>query len=368
MTVYIVLIIVLCGIALFSGLFEQARKWGLPTIMVVLFFLMAFRARTVGTDTNSYVWLFTSHGMAFSSLGEMWSSRGDITALYDSYAWVIYQLVPFEQSILICNSFIICLGVYLFIREFSETEVFSALLYVLSFCYFFAFNGMRQSVAAAIVLMALVCMRREKYVSEVLLLIIALGIHQTSLFMVPVVIAAHILNNSQHFGAAWILFACLAAAFSIRILYAPLFEVFSGLFSHFGMYAEGASPFSITDTTQGRQAFLYIVIALFMLMSVCVPGVSQTIAIHKERRTLWLMASLCVGFGVFCTNYELLARLIYYVLPALACILGTLSKQLDVGNKTVLVRMGLLACYLVLCLYMLYANYGNVVPYTFFWK
>jgi hypothetical protein len=368
MTAYYVLFVVIGGIALFSGLLERAKRWGLPTIMVVLFFLMAFRARSVGADTNNYVWLFMSHGMSYSSLADVWASKGDITALYDTYAWVVYQLFPFEQSILVCNSLIICLGVYLFIREFSETEVFSALLYVLSFCYFFAFNGMRQSVAAAIVLMALVCMRRGKYVPEVLLLVVALGIHQTSLVMVPVVIAAHVLRRSMKFGVTWMFVECIAVALAVRVFYGPLFNTFSDLFSRFDVYSVGGGPFSVADTTQGRQAILYVVIAVFMLVAVRMPGVSRAIAGSEDNRVLWLIGSLCVGFGIFCTDYELLARLINYMLPALGCVLGTLAKRLDRGNKTVFVRMGLLTCYFVLCVYMLQVNYSIVVPYRFFWE
>lgn len=368
MTPYYILFALVGGLALLSGIGERLKRPCLLAIMMILFFFMAFRATSVGADTANYVALFVNHGIAYDSVASIWNSKGDITALYDAYAWIVWQLFPNQQAILVCNSAIICIGVYLFIREFSETKVLSILLYVLSFCYFFAFNGMRQSVAGAIVLMALVCMNRKKYVAEIVLLAIALGVHQTSLFMYPVVAAAHILKRREHFGATSVLLACLAIALGIRLLYEPLFSAFSGMFSSFNIYAEGGGPFSSSDTTQGRQMILYGVIAVFLIVVSRVPLVSEALVNTGKGRALWLMGSLCVGFGIFCTTYELLARIIYYMLPALACLLGLVSKQLDVGNKTALIRMGFLACYFVLCIYMLMSNYSIVVPYHFFWE
>jgi transmembrane protein EpsG len=367
MTPYYVLLLLIVGLGLFSGVSKEAKEFSLLGIMVVLFFFMAFRARSVGADTNNYVWLFVSQGMSYSSLAEVWASKGDISALYDMYAWAVYQLCPYEQTILVCNSLIICVGVFLFIREFSETEIFSVLIYVLSFCYFFAFNGMRQSVAASIVLMALVCMNRKQYLPEILLLIVALGIHQSAFFMVPITISLHLLRNCKRYGATCIFVTCLAAALAVRVLYEPLFYVFSGMFEHYSMYSEGSSPYAASDLTQGRQAILYVVVGLFMFFATRIPGISRSICFDGGNRVIWLVGSLCVGMGIFCTGYELLARLIYYPLPALCCNLGLLSEKLDVGNKTVLIRMGLLVCYFVLCIYMLRSNYSIVVPYAFCW-
>lgn len=368
MTPYYVLFVLIGGLGLLSGVSARLKRFCFFAIMVVLFFFMAFRATSVGTDTANYSRLFVSHGVTWGSVVDAWNSKGDVTALYDVYAWVVYRLFPNQQAILVCNGAIICLGVWLFIREFSETEIFSVLMYVLGFCYFFAFNGMRQSLAAAIVLMALACMNRKKYVPEVLLMIVALGIHQTSLFMWPVVIAAHVLGRSRRFGVTWVFLACLALALGIRLLYAPLFSAFSGLFSRFDVYSVGGGPFSMADTTQGRQAILYGVVGVFLFVAACMPGMPEALGGNEKTRALWLLGSLCVGFGLFCTTFELLARLIYYLLPGLACVLGLVSSRLDIGNKTVLVRMGLLACYFVLCVYMLGANYSGVVPYHFFWE
>lgn len=368
MTPYYVFFLIIGALGLLSDISKEVKKFTLPTIIFVLFFFMAFRARSVGADTSNYVWLFVSHGMSYRSLAEVWASKGDITGLYDTYAWIVYQLFPYEQAILVCNSLIISAGIYLFIREFSETEVFSVLIYVLSFCYFFAFNGMRQSVAEAIVLMALVCMNRKQYVPEILLLIAAIGIHQTAIFMVPVTIATHLLRGCRHYGTTYVFVSCLAIALAIRVLYEPLFNVFSGMFEHYSMYSAGSSPYATSDLTQGRQAILYVVVGLFMFFATRMPGVSGLICLDGRNRVLWVVSSFCVGMGIFCTGYELLARLIYFTLPALSCVLGFLAKKLDVGNKTVLIRMGLLICYFMLCVYMLNANYSIVVPYSFCWE
>lgn len=368
MTPYCILFALIGSIALVNGAFCKERRWGLPVMVIVLFFFMAFRARTVGADTNNYVWLFMNHGLSYGDIAQVWASKGDITALYDVYAWLVYQLLPFEQAILVCNSIVICTGVYFFIREYSDEQVLSVLLYVLSFCYFFAFNGMRQSLAGAIVLMALVCVNKKKYGFTVILLVLALGIHQTSLFMVPVCIAVCLLAKVRKYNPAIVMLLCIGAALAVRLLYLPLFGVFAGLFDHFSMYGESGGPFSVADSTQGRQTILYVIIAVFALVASRRPGVSEAISESRCARTLWLVGSLCMGFGIFCTDYELLARLIYYLQPGLACLLGFLATRLDVGEKTALVRMGLLAGYFVLCIYMLQANYSDVVPYRFFWK
>lgn len=347
---------------------KRLSTWGLRFCFVILFCFMAFRSKTVGADTFSYVALYMSHGSTYRNVIQVFAGQGGLTALYDVYAFIVYKLFHAEQAILVCNSVVICFGFYKFIQTFSSEPFFALMLYVFTFCYFFAFNGMRQSMACSLVLLAMVCLQRDFRIVAACLMLLAIGIHQTSLFAVAVVLASFILSKSEMYSCSRIFTGALFFAFAISILYRPLFNLFSGVFGHYAMYREGASSFSVTDSTQGRQTLVYAATGFLMLLSISSKRVRNIISNSGSDRVCWLIASLCVGFGLFCTKAELLARLIYYLVPGYVCSLSAVVSAADSRNKTIILGLFLLAAYFLLCIYMLASNYSIIVPYRFFWQ
>lgn len=364
MVPYLALLALITVTALVSSVTNN-ELIGFIVISVSLFLLMGLRAKSVGADTENYVNLFVIHGAFSGGIRNIWESTGGITALYDIWAYIVYLILPYEQAILITNSAIIVLGVALFINEFANNKLYSLLLYVFSFCYFFAFNGMRQSLAGSLVLMAVVLFSHGRRIWPFLLAICAIGVHQTSIFLIFALAASWIAACCKWLTRDRLLAIALAAAFLISSLYTPLFNTFTSIFDHYSMYEQGQSQFSSSDATQGRQAILYLVILVFVMVVIRnSAGGDHCLTSSRCGRTIWFMGSMCIGFGIFCTSYELLARLLFYLVPFFCCSLDDVCFMIDKKNRTVLFRFSIAACYLVLCIYMLSSNYSIVLPYV----
>lgn len=369
MLFYITLFIILSLMYLLSAYVRVIKDEVYALACALLYFVMALRKKSVGTDTGVYVWLYLSNGESHHSFQQVVADNQSLPMVYRLYCYTIFQLFPSGQAIIIFNSAIIMIATFLFIKEYSSNKIFSLLLYVFSFSYFSAFNIMRQSVAIALILLSLVCLKRRKILLSVVFLSLSVGFHPTSLFMICVILLAlQTCVTKREFKPRFVLVLALAASLAFRILYQTLFSYFISYFSHYSMYEEGNSAFSVNDVNQGRQSLIYIAILLFLFWVLQNKNIYIRLQTNKKLRFMWSIGSICVGFGIFCTGVELLARLLYFMLPILVCVISDLAYECDLFEHTFWYRVILFICFLSLCLYMIFSNYGQVLPYEFFWE
>lgn len=84
------------------------------------------------------------------------------------------------QFIIIVTSVIICASYFIFFYRESINPAYSILLFVINKDYFMSMNGMRQYLAAAIILFSVPNMREKKWKSVLAAICIAFFIHRTS--------------------------------------------------------------------------------------------------------------------------------------------------------------------------------------------
>jgi len=120
------------------------------------------------------------------------------------------------------------------------------LLFVLLYLLLFM-NITRQGISMLISMLALLCIRRNKYVWAAAMATLAVSIHSAALFSVPVLVIGRIRWNKNRFR-----FGLIAVA-SMTLLIGPILSVFKLLFPFYAGYE--LSEY----TSQGRSSILYVI-------------------------------------------------------------------------------------------------------------
>lgn len=147
-------------------------------------------------DTAGYVNYFRGMPEHFSELSAFASSLTKDPGFYFCSA-VIRILIGNKDRIylLIIALIQICCIISVF-RKYSSDYLFSLFLFIASADYIsWMFNGIRQFMAVTIVFAATTLMLKKKYISLILVILLASTFHQSALLMIPLVFIAQ--------GKAW---------------------------------------------------------------------------------------------------------------------------------------------------------------------
>lgn len=145
--------------------------------IILLAILLGFRSpEMINNDTETYYKWFTF----------------DVDTIYEQFEWLYSFMneiakimnLPYEsvQMTMSCITFIF---LFLTFRKEKLNILMAFALYYLLCDYFRSFNIMRQMTAGSIVLYALACLRNNELRKFILCVVIASGIHTTSLIVLP---------------------------------------------------------------------------------------------------------------------------------------------------------------------------------------
>ena len=171
------------------------RKHSVLAVALLLLPLAAFAATrgwVANTDTVTYRYNFIN--VVPSTLSELPNYVSSLTK--DRIFYVLTALAKIFVSknpdvyFGIIATFQAIALVFLF-RNFSEEPALSFFLFVVSTDYFsWMFNGMRQFVAACVVLFATPFLLRKKPIPALILILLASLLHASALIMIPIALAA----------------------------------------------------------------------------------------------------------------------------------------------------------------------------------
>lgn len=144
----------------------------------------------------------------------------------------------------ICIALIQSIPIIMLFRNYSENYFFSLSLFILGTSYVaWMMNGLRQFVAAAIIYSAIPWLLKKKYIRVILVILIACTIHNSAIFMLPIVFIIQ--------GKAWnkktIIFIIIAVI--AIIAFSSNSSLFGDVASEFGYNdVEGAPGTNILGT------------------------------------------------------------------------------------------------------------------------
>lgn len=176
---------------------KDERRWNLW--LAFLIFLPIFLLASMGTprsDTVLYITTFqnlpsTWEGM-LSKIAEEKSGQG-----FTVFSWLVKQI--FDNNVTVYRLLLAAvhsIPLILVFRKYSENYLLSVYLFVASACHIgWMMNGLRQFAAVTIIFAATPLLIHKKYISLIVIILLASTVHVSALIMLPVVFIAQ--------GKAW---------------------------------------------------------------------------------------------------------------------------------------------------------------------
>jgi len=146
------------------------------------------RGLQVGTDTHFYfLTMHYSRVIPFKTIltsfprmaiDEHW---GLVETGYILYNKILSLFFSSDRAVLIITSLLICWGFAHFIKDSCDNVYIGMFFFICGGMYFYSFNVMRQYLAMSICLNCYTLLKKKKYFRSVILFLIAMTIHQSSL-------------------------------------------------------------------------------------------------------------------------------------------------------------------------------------------
>lgn len=169
-------------------------------LMFVPIIWMAGHRFDIG-DTYTYVFSFTNMPTTFGEISNYLShiNKDKGFYLFSCLFRIVCGDLEFSSLKILYLSLIAIIHsvpLILVYRKYSSNYVFSVSLFVLSTDYvMWMCNGMRQFIAVTIVFSATTLILKKKYISLILIILLASTFHQSALIMIPIIFIAQ--------GKAW---------------------------------------------------------------------------------------------------------------------------------------------------------------------
>lgn len=313
----------------------------------VLFFLTAFRARTVGADTMNYETMFRR----FSS----WTFAENFRYKEPAFAILCKIISLFTNSfqwLLIIVSLLSIVPVaivYALEIEYPFTSI--ALLLSISNFYMF-FSGMRQSIAISLGMIAYLFVRKKKFFLFLLIAVLAFFFHRTALILVLMYPLYHIRLVKKS------LLFVIPVMVLIFVFNKPIFSFLQGIISDY----EG-----VGDTETGAVTMLLLLIA-FSLFSFIIPDDELMNDDDIGMRNFLLMAT---AVQMFVPMNTYVMRMGYYYLIFLPLIIPKVLVNTSCRWR----QIAFVSHYVILAFFVIRffmsaqtINALNIFPYSFFWE
>lgn len=361
MSVYltIILLSLLLGV-IFLGKEDTSRnrKAYLIAIFSILFFVSAFRAQSVGTDTQSM------------SLGAVvvdsrsWSIYDFLDQKAPLYYFLIFafdHVLPPEQCYQIVSSLLVESCIAIFIYKNSKNCVLSTWLFLMQYLFFQSLNVGRQFMAISLVAVALCLIFRHRAKSALLVIAIATLIHSTAIIAVPMVALAKRMKSKRFYSVFLVLMA------GGVLFYPQILDFFTAIFPRYNFYTvEGGIMY---EAGQNRKIALTLFQFIYLVYAWGIYKKKKSLMPEHEKNvfqiSMCLMAvSIAIGFAAL--SSLLLTRVEYYYTLAFM-IMVPLCIHYS-GKSGTLLALGTYAIIAIPGMVLLSSGSGGILPYSFCWQ
>ena len=175
----------------------------LCSIPVVLLpcLLAGIRAKTVGVDVTVYAESAFRQMAGAQSLAAAMRIGKNFEPGYRILTYVARRLSPKLGSLLFLTELLTILPIYIVAwRRAPRIPVTSSMFVYLLFFYCATFNIMRQSIAAAFLLLAFQLLEEHKYISSLVSTYIAVAFHNSTFIGIAIYIAVLVLARNRNFN------------------------------------------------------------------------------------------------------------------------------------------------------------------------
>lgn len=187
MMIYIIVFLLTCLFCVFVQKCDNPKKKFVFSAFAVLIpsLLAGLRATNIGTDVNIYASRLFDFACNNSFVEFIRYSETEL-----GYSLLVYVVSIFSKSVnvlLFFNAFIIILFFYLFAyNKRDKVSLWLSMLVFLLVIYNSSLNLMRQMISISIITYSLTKIENKKYISTIILFIIALLFHNSCIFALPI--------------------------------------------------------------------------------------------------------------------------------------------------------------------------------------
>lgn len=166
---------------------DKAKRTFLIWCSIFMFLIIALRHREVGSnDSNNYYenWELLST-LNFNQL-QTYAKTSNFETGYLLFVWVFSHVFPYGQFVFVLSAILFAIAVCRFIYLNSEDPELSFVMYICLGLYTFMVQGLRQSMAMSMCLLALEFCKKRKFWPFVLLILLAATFHTSAIIFAVV--------------------------------------------------------------------------------------------------------------------------------------------------------------------------------------
>lgn len=344
MSVYLLILLLLVAFYFF-------RKNNFSFILLVFFifiFLSAFRAETIGIDHIGYkrAFLYDLRFYTFSDQLFKWDIGWLIlnyTIIYFYDDWILLLLVA---------AILTLYPMFFVFKRYTQDPLFSLLIYYLLYSFILSFSLIKQSVAIAFVVLALILLNERKNLKSLICGIIACTVHYSTLFFLPIVIVSKKIVVRNSYVVPLLLSTFIFGFFSSQSSF--ISNLISLLpFEKYANYSDYGADVSVNQLN----AYLYILpknvicVLFFYILKDSVFDLFKSVFFFNL-----LTANL------FYTTIPLISRFVLYGFQLETILLIYSIHQFNGKNRTY-AKVSVFFYALIYFTYNLATNRGGVIPY-----
>lgn len=331
------------------------KKLYLVLIFSVTFLLAACRSVTVGVDT-------AMHCKAYRTISLLsYSSMDAMTDRFEIGFVILCKLLSLLNSnyqlLIVVSSAIICLCAAYFIYSLADEPILPTVLYL---CLLFSnyLNIMREAVAVAIGMLAIVALTKQKNIPFVLLVLLASLFHRSAIVLL-------LLLPLQAVNINWKSISVLLITGLLLFLFAEKFlQVIATFLGKTSFYDENFMSSNYFGALIQFLFELFLCIVYFNYVYISHRNGLHLMSSHMELALdwsllLWLLLS-AVGMKV-----EIVSRFSYYFAPLILCALP-ISLRVPTKREALLVGYVLMVIAIVyfIVIEALRPEWHGIVPYV----
>lgn len=320
----------------------------LPIILVA-----GLRDITIGTDTDSYPLLIFNSMRFVNNLTQAIQDQEILAEpLYTTLAYLTYQITHQFNAFLVACQVVITLFWIILFRKFRVPIIYSLFAF---FCLFFNFslNGVRQSIAMAIVPLAFYHFTEKKYIWTIFWLVIGYYSHNSSIiFSLSLVLYAAIERLPAMFVSWKTKILVLAAA---TLVFFSFSELLASLLDYGIIKAKYVELYGSDEVFEANLGIsdLYVNVGHLFFIYYFAPKNKPSLYIFLEY-----LAIISVVLTFTSTISMFLVRITYYFQVLIVLLL---IRFIDESKQK---KWSLTAFYAIYWLATTFLNLGEINPYT----
>lgn len=324
---------------------NQGKKSFLFFSYLQMVCLLGLRALSVGIDTKTYSQHFLYIKEGLKNIEEPGAT------LLIKFVLLFTNNV---QMMFVIYAVLTIACMYYYIVIMSKDIYISVLLYESMLFYYFAFNGMRQALAFAITSVALVKLNQNRWLTSLMIIIVASSVHRSALIFLLVWLLKKIdLQYKQIYVGGTIMMSGIALIFGniMTLVATKLFPVYASYLS-----TEWVQKGNILNP------LLYMVLFL-----ICAFYYFRKEELKGDNNILILILSIGVILYFMSIRVMIVTRIVYYfsitVITLLPNIISTFRNTIK-KQWSVLVIL----CLTIYNIILIQRNAHGIMPYQFFWQ